>query len=105
MNDLDNNQLYRIVRFFKNRVRNRKIIHRHLTLAIAQLHCNSPLTRGDNWFDGYEREQKMKTYVLHVKTSSGERVTESDDFRELMATKQVIERKEHLETWIQERNN
>jgi len=46
--------LYNIVRFFKNRQRNRKIIFRNVSLEIAQLHCQSELTHGKNWFDGYE---------------------------------------------------
>ena len=49
-------ELYNIVRFFRAKSRNRKIIHRNVTLEVAQLHCNDPRTRKDGiYFDGYER--------------------------------------------------
>ena len=46
---------YRIVRFrFKGK---RRVIKRGLTLEQAQAHCSSDDTKGDGWFDGYEREE------------------------------------------------
>jgi hypothetical protein len=47
--------LYNVVRFFKNRIRNRKIMLRGVTLEIAQLHCSDPRSmKAGFWFDGYE---------------------------------------------------
>lgn len=47
---------YKIVRFYKNSGR-RKIIHRGVSLEIAQLHCNDPRTKKDGvYFDGYIEE-------------------------------------------------
>lgn len=49
------NVKYRIVRFYRNRQRNRKTIHAGVSLEVAQLHCNDPRTRKEGvWFDGYE---------------------------------------------------
>ena len=52
---------FRIVRFFSDD-RPAKLVRVVGTLELAQLHCNSPLTRGTlrsgvKWFDGY-REVK-----------------------------------------------
>jgi len=45
---------YRIVRFrFNGR---RKVIKSGLTLAEAQAWCQRPDTKGEGWFDGFERE-------------------------------------------------
>jgi hypothetical protein len=47
---------YKIVRFYRNRQRNRQTIHSNVTLEVAQLHCNDPRTRKEGiYFDGYER--------------------------------------------------
>lgn len=44
---------YNIVRFYRKSMR-RKIIHRNVSLEVAQLHCNDPKTRKEGvWFDGY----------------------------------------------------
>lgn len=45
---------YKVVRFrFRGKSR---VIRRGLTLKEAQEHCMDPSTRGDGWFDGYEKE-------------------------------------------------
>lgn len=61
--------MYYIVRFYKDRVPNRRIIRRGLTLKQAQEHCADPETssstckgkvgrartrRVGEWFDGYD---------------------------------------------------
>lgn len=47
---------YNIVRFFRNRERRRRVIHRGVSLAVAQLHCSDPRTRKEGvWFDAYEK--------------------------------------------------
>ncbi len=52
-NEID--QQYKIVRFFRVS-RRRRMIHRNVSLQVAQLHCNDPRTRRDGvWFDGYEK--------------------------------------------------
>lgn len=46
---------YNIVRFFRKSGR-RKIIHRGVSLAVAQLHCNDSRTaKAGVWFDGYTK--------------------------------------------------
>ena len=55
---------YNIIRFYKNRVRNRKIIYRNVSLEIAQLHCNDESTRKEGvYFDGYELAWLNALYV------------------------------------------
>lgn len=45
--------MYKIIRFrFRG---NRRTIKTGLTLEQAQAHCNNPKTKGDGWFDGYEK--------------------------------------------------
>jgi len=46
---------YRIVRYHKNG--NREVLETDLTLEEAQEHCSDPDTKGEDWFDGYEREE------------------------------------------------
>jgi hypothetical protein len=48
---------YRIVRFYRDASRRRRVMARGLSLAEAQAHCNDPATAGEGWFDGYEREE------------------------------------------------
>ena len=49
-------ETYKILRYYKKSGR-RKIIYRHVTLEIAQLHCGSKYTQKTGvWFDGYEKE-------------------------------------------------
>lgn len=48
-------QLYNIVRFHKNKGRERRFIRTGLTLEQAQAWCSDPNTSGPGWFDGYER--------------------------------------------------
>lgn len=45
---------YKIVRFRMNR--GSRVIMRGLTLEQAKEHCSRPDTKGDTWFDGYEKE-------------------------------------------------
>lgn len=47
-------QLYNIVRFYRKSGR-RKILHRNVSLSVAQLHCSDPRTSAKNWFDGFLR--------------------------------------------------
>jgi hypothetical protein len=48
-------QKYNIIRYYKVSGRKR-IIHRNVTLEVAQLHCNDPRTaKAGIWFDGYVR--------------------------------------------------
>lgn len=53
--DGNKTETYNIVRFYRKSGR-RKIIHRGVSLAVAQLHCNDPRTsRAGVWFDGYTK--------------------------------------------------
>jgi hypothetical protein len=45
---------YKIIRFFKNG--NREIVASGMDLESAKIHCNDPNTKGEDWFDGYEKE-------------------------------------------------
>lgn len=47
---------YKVIRFYKDHMRDSKVILTGLTLEQAQAHCNREDTRGDDWFDGYEAE-------------------------------------------------
>ena len=48
-------QYYNIIRYYKNRQRNREVIRRKLTLEEAQSWCSREDTRKEwHWFDGYE---------------------------------------------------
>ena len=48
-------QLYKIIRFFRERNRHNRVIKRNLTLDEAQAHCRNPATAKEGeWFDGYE---------------------------------------------------
>lgn len=47
---------YRIVRFRFNG--DNEVVHTGLTLEEAQEWCSSEDTSGDEWFDGYEKEDK-----------------------------------------------
>jgi hypothetical protein len=47
---------YKVVRFYKDAMRDKKVILTGLTLEDAQAHCKREDTRGDDWFDGYEEE-------------------------------------------------
>jgi hypothetical protein len=46
--------MYNVYRYYQKSGR-RKLILRCVTLEIAQLHCNSPLTQGNGWFDGFTK--------------------------------------------------
>lgn len=47
---------YKVIRFYKDHMRDKKVIMTGLTLEQAQAHCKREDTRGDDWFDGYEAE-------------------------------------------------
>ena len=50
-------QLYKIIRFFRERAHLSRVIKENLTLDEAQAHCRNPLTRKEGeWFDGYEAQ-------------------------------------------------
>lgn len=46
---------YKIKRFFKDG-RDAEIVETGLTLAEAKEHCSDPSTKGEDWFDGFEKE-------------------------------------------------
>ena len=46
---------YRIVRFYRDD-RPKEVIDTGLSLEDARAHCKDPDTKGDGWFDGYEKE-------------------------------------------------
>tara|TARA_A100001201_G_C4063201_1_gene193351 strand:- start:380 stop:538 length:159 start_codon:yes stop_codon:yes gene_type:complete len=48
---------YKIVRFYKSRYKNSRVIRRGLTLEEAKEHCQDPSTSGLNWFDGFTKEE------------------------------------------------
>lgn len=48
---------YVIVRFYQDINKGSQIIRRGLTLDQAQAHCSSDDTKGDGWFDGYQKEE------------------------------------------------
>ncbi len=51
-------QSYRIVRFYKERGKSRRVIKRNLTLEEAQQHCNDPAAeKQGEWFDGFKSEE------------------------------------------------
>jgi hypothetical protein len=47
---------YKIVRFHMHGPS--EVVETGLSLREAQLHCQDPETRGDAWFDGYEKEER-----------------------------------------------
>ena len=50
-------QLYKIIRFFRERTKDSRVIKRNLTLDEAQAHCRNPSTMKEGeWFDGYEAQ-------------------------------------------------
>ena len=47
---------YKIYRYYSDG-RNKKLVKRVSSKAIAQLHCNDPRTqKTGEWFDGYEKD-------------------------------------------------
>lgn len=51
---------YKIIRLYveEGHPDHRKVIRTGLTLDEARAHCNDPSTRTDEWFDGFEEEQR-----------------------------------------------
>lgn len=47
---------YKIIRFFKDG--ERQIVAEGVTLDEAREHCKSKSTEGENWFDGYQKEER-----------------------------------------------
>tara|TARA_B100000073_G_scaffold267591_1_gene227179 strand:- start:25 stop:210 length:186 start_codon:yes stop_codon:yes gene_type:complete len=52
---------YRIVRYYYDRNKDNKVLLTGVTLEQARNHCNSKLTAGDGWFDGYTEEELDNT--------------------------------------------
>mgnify|MGYP003115545278 CR=1 FL=1 len=54
---MNNSERYKIIRFFRDKNRPKRIVKRDLTLKEAQQHCSDPNTHKEGvWFDGYEKE-------------------------------------------------
>lgn len=49
-------ETYKVIRFYADFDRPSKVILTGLSLDEAQEHCRRPDTRGEGWFDGYEKE-------------------------------------------------
>jgi len=50
-------QLYKIIRFFRESAHLSRVIKENLTLDEAQAHCRNPSTMKEGeWFDGYEAQ-------------------------------------------------
>jgi hypothetical protein len=50
---------YKIIRFYRDRNKQSKVIKRGLTLEQAKEHCNNPATEKEGqWFDGFKSEVK-----------------------------------------------
>lgn len=47
---------YKIIRFKQNHAN--EVLVRGLTLEQAQEHCNRADTKGDGWFDGYQKDKE-----------------------------------------------
>ena len=47
---------YTVYRFFQDDTLEKEVIDEGLTLEEAQTHCSGPDSKGDGWFDGYEKE-------------------------------------------------
>ena len=54
---MEQEQTYRIVRYFKDLNRPKEIIEEGVSFAEARAHCSDPTTKGEDWFDGFEREE------------------------------------------------
>lgn len=55
MNTIDQEPIYRIIRFYRADNRRPRTIKNGLTLAEAQAHCQRDDTRQEGaWFDGYD---------------------------------------------------
>jgi len=52
---------YKIVRFYYNANKERRVVKTGLTLEEARKHINSRLTGGEGWFDGYTKEKELDT--------------------------------------------
>lgn len=48
--------MYSIIRFRKNG--QRSLIEKGLTLEQAKEHCRNPLSKGADWFDGFQKEEE-----------------------------------------------
>ena len=47
---------FQIIRFTRDGSETPKVIETGLTKAEAKEHCSRNETRGDNWFDGFQKE-------------------------------------------------
>ena len=51
-------QTYRIVRFYRDADTPKEVINEGLTLEQAKRHCSDSKTKGEDWFDGFEKEEE-----------------------------------------------
>jgi hypothetical protein len=47
---------YKITRFYLDDNKESEVVRTGLTLEQARKHCQSPSSKGDDWFDGYTKE-------------------------------------------------
>lgn len=54
----ENEELYKVVCFYRDGEKPAEIVKMGLTLEQAQFHCSRPDTDGDGWFHGYCKESE-----------------------------------------------
>ena len=53
----EDNHKYQIERFYKDPDRPSEILKKDLTYWEAKSHCKEPYSKGDDWFDGFRRQE------------------------------------------------